>query len=190
MKKICCGLVACVLASVPIAASAADATPPPPPMVTKAPTAPLSVPAANMDWSGFYLGINGGVLDVGSSGAVVGGTLGYNFQTGAAVLGIEGDLDAVFPNGAGDTGALGTIRGRAGYTFGGFMPYITAGYAQGTAAASGSGLAIGGGAEFRLTPTMTFKAEYLRLDLDVPDNMVRAGLNWRFSPGAPIVARF
>ncbi len=189
MKKVSCGLVACVLVSAPIAASAADATPPPP-MVTKAPTAPFGVPVANTDWSGFYLGINGGLLDINTNGVVVGGTLGYNFQTGAAVLGIEGDLDAVFPNGNGNTGALGTIRGRVGYTFGGFMPYITAGFAEGNDAASGSGLAIGGGAEFRLTPTMTFKAEYLRLDLDVPDNMVRAGLNWRFSPGAPIVARF
>jgi outer membrane immunogenic protein len=189
MKNVSCGLVACVLVSAPIAAGAADVTPPPP-MVTKAPAAALpTAVAANPDWSGFYLGINGGVLDVDAGGGVLGGTLGYNFQTGPVVLGVEGDLDAVFPNGGGDTSALGTIRGRLGYTFNWFMPYFTAGYAL--SGDMGSGLAIGGGAEFRLSPTISLKAEYIRLDLDdVPDNMVRLGLNWRFSPGAPVVARF
>ncbi len=188
MKNICCGLVACVLVSAPIAASAADATPPPP-MVTKAPAAALpTAAAANPDWSGFYLGVNGGVLDVDAGGGVLGGTLGYNFQTGPVLLGVEGDLDAVFPNDGGDTSTLGTIRGRLGYAFNWFMPYFTAGYAL--SGDMGSGLAIGGGAEFRLSPTVSLKAEYLRLELDVPDNMVRLGLNWRFSPGAPVVARF
>jgi outer membrane immunogenic protein len=189
MKNLCCGVVACVLVSAPIAASAADATLPAP-MVTKAPVAPLPAAVApSPDWSGFYLGINGGVLDVDAGGGVVGGTLGYNFQTGPVVLGVEGDLDALFPNGGGDTVGLGTIRGRLGYAFNWFMPYFTAGYAW-SGDDLGSGLAIGGGAEFRLGPTVSLKAEYIRLELDVPDNMVRLGLNWRFSTGAPVVARF
>src|SRR5580658_9533993 len=54
-------------------------------------------------WTGFYIGINGGGA-LGRSnwdtaggfnvdGGVVGGTIGYNYQIGRAVLGVEGDLD-------------------------------------------------------------------------------------------------
>ena len=66
--------------------------------------APLYAPIYN--WTGFYVGINGGGgwgrSDVSDpfasgrfnvSGGLVGGTLGYNYQMGQAVLGIEGDID-------------------------------------------------------------------------------------------------
>src|SRR2546430_6828076 len=54
-------------------------------------------------WTGFYLGINGGggwgrsqwdALDTFDlSGGVIGGTVGYNWQVGQAVIGAEGDID-------------------------------------------------------------------------------------------------
>ena len=58
------------------------------------------------NWTGFYVGINGGYgfgrsefngtlpsggFDVG--GGLVGGTVGYNWQTGPLVFGLEGDID-------------------------------------------------------------------------------------------------
>jgi outer membrane immunogenic protein len=72
------------------------------------PSLPARLPAAVYNWTGFYLGINGGfgtgnsnwsdgpVGTTGSfpiSGYLVGGTVGANYQIGANVFGIEGDGD-------------------------------------------------------------------------------------------------
>jgi outer membrane immunogenic protein len=69
---------------------------------------PPPLPAAVYNWTGFYLGINGGFGDGNSnwtdgavgetgrfpiSGYLVGGTVGAIYQIGAYVFGIEGDLD-------------------------------------------------------------------------------------------------
>src|SRR5438067_3600060 len=63
--------------------------------------APAYAPLYN--WSGFYLGINGGggwgrstwdrADTFNLSGGMVGGTAGYNWQMGQVVLGLEGDID-------------------------------------------------------------------------------------------------
>jgi outer membrane immunogenic protein len=50
------------------------------------------------NWSGFYLGVNGGGGwgDSASSGGfrgLVGGTVGFNYQVSQAVFGLEGDID-------------------------------------------------------------------------------------------------
>src|SRR4051794_26134928 len=63
--------------------------------------APAFMPVYN--WTGFYVGINGGGgwgssrwdstdrFDL--SGGMVGGTVGYNWQNGQWVFGLEGDMD-------------------------------------------------------------------------------------------------
>lgn len=89
--------------------AAAPVGPPAAPVYHKAPP-PL------FDWSGIYIGVNGGYGSAGASttdtitgntygangrypnsgnldGYVVGGTIGANYQTGRLVLGIEGDWD-------------------------------------------------------------------------------------------------
>ena len=108
--------------------------------------------------SGFYVGINGGygfgtsnwtqpgfrlrpAISI-SKGAVAGGTLGYNLQTGAWVWGIEGDIDYSWIQGTDTTtcGWLGcetqnnwlaTGRLRVGYAWDRWLPYITGGAAGG-----------------------------------------------------------
>jgi len=62
---------------------------------------PAAGPAYN--WSGFYLGVNGGggwgdshwqgIGRVDTSGGQAGGTAGYNWQFGQGVFGLEGDID-------------------------------------------------------------------------------------------------
>jgi outer membrane immunogenic protein len=159
--------------------------------------APAYAPAYN--WSGFYLGINGGggwgrsdwttTGGFNTSGGLVGGTIGYNYQINQAVLGVEGDIDWADINGSVTTAGcpaatatcttgdnwLSTVRGRLGYAADRFMPYVTGGAAFGDINASGPGLAgndttnvgwtLGGGIEFAIAGHWTAKAEYLYVDL-------------------------
>src|SRR5207245_1112150 len=83
------------------------------------------------------------------SGGVIGGTVGYNWQINQFVIGAEGDIDwsgirgstSVFcPTGCETRNAwLATVRGRLGYAFGRFLPYLTAGLAVGDIRASRPG---------------------------------------------------
>src|SRR6185437_9888119 len=70
------------------------------------PPAPVYTPV--FSWTGFYAGINGGYgwggntsfsapfpsSSFDTSGGLVGGTLGYNYQMNQLVFGVEGDIDA------------------------------------------------------------------------------------------------
>ena len=187
--------------------------------------APAKAPAysAPYNWTGFYLGINGGggwghssftaplaTSSFNTSGGQVGGTVGYNYQVGHAVFGLEGDLDWSNINGSGACGSrncetkndwFGTARGRIGYAFDRFMPYVTGGLAYGSVKNSATGLGsststkagwtIGGGLEAAISGPWTAKLEYLYADLgdasaptganaSFRTNLVRAGLNYRF----------
>jgi outer membrane immunogenic protein len=79
-----------------------------------APSLPPPLPAAVYNWTGVYLGINGGfgtgnsnwsdgiVGTTGSfpiSGYLIGGTAGFNYQIGEYVFGVEGDGDWTNLNG-------------------------------------------------------------------------------------------
>ena len=186
---------------------------------------PAYVPApAVYNWTGFYVGINGGggwgrsdfgpTLPTGTfdtSGGLVGGTIGYNWQTGPWVLGLEGDIDWSNIRGSSTCGGglscsvrndwLGTARGRVGYAFDRFLPYVTGGAAFGNIKTDVSGLAganttkagwtVGGGIEAAIAGPWTAKVEYLYVDLGrggsvlgsdarFNANIVRAGLNYRF----------
>lgn len=186
-----------ILASIAVvalggAAAAADLPPSPGPAPYY--KAPVYAPVYN--WSGFYLGINGGGGWGGSSwttpgsfdtsGGLVGGTIGYNYQINQAVVGVEADLDWADINGTITNGFcppgcktsdtwLSTVRGRLGYAADRFMPYITGGLAVGDINASVPGFAggsatnagwtAGGGIEFAVAGHWTVKGEYLYVDL-------------------------
>ena len=155
MKRVI--LASAALAALAGTAFAADLPPPAAPEYYKA---PVYAPAYN--WSGFYLGINGGggwgrsawttTGGFDTSGGLVGATVGYNYQINQAVLGVEGDIDWADINGSTSTGCpttscktsdswLSTVRGRLGYAGDRFMPYVTGGLALGDIKASGPGLA-------------------------------------------------
>jgi outer membrane immunogenic protein len=125
--------------------------------------APPPAMAQTYNWTGFYLGVNGGAgwghsywdsnpVHVNTDGGMFGGTAGYNYQFGSMVAGLEGDLDWAHlrGNNAGIGCPLGcstrndwlsTVRGRVGYAFGWAMPYVTGGLAVGDIRASSSGFA-------------------------------------------------
>lgn len=189
MKRLLFGLV---LASfVSGAAVAADMRAP----VYKAPPAPL--PPVNI-WSGFYIGAMGGYasqesttvngVDLSLDGGFAGGTIGYNWQTGQFVFGLE--ADAAWTDIKESAAALGvavdarvrtwgTVRGRIGMAFDTVLLYATGGYAWAdnriniavpalAIAASDSnfhhGWTVGAGLEWMFAPKWSFKAEYLYRD--------------------------
>src|ERR1700761_5552180 len=110
MKSISKFLAGAALLSSFLAANAADMSVP-----VKAPVAPA---VQIYDWTGFYLGINGGYgwgsqdplavltnrFDRSSfsmSGGLFGGTAGAQIQKGHVVLGVEGDIDWANLSGSG-----------------------------------------------------------------------------------------
>jgi outer membrane immunogenic protein len=157
--------------------------------------APYVTPVYN--WTGPYIGISGGggwgrsdfaaPLSSGgfnTTGGLVGGTIGYNYQMGQVVLGVEGDGSWSNIRGTTLCGGvscgtrndwLATARGRLGYAVDRFMPYVTAGAAFGDiktslagfsdATTTKAGWTAGGGIEAAIAGPWTAKVEYLYVDL-------------------------
>jgi outer membrane immunogenic protein len=154
--------------------------------------APVYAPPV-YSWTGFYVGINGGgawgrsnwdgiPATFDTSGGLVGGTVGYNWQFGQFVLGAEADAAWANLKGTGcaglcstETNFLATARGRFGVAIDRFMPYITGGLAMGNIKAAFPvfptvdetrlGWTVGAGAEYAVAPNWSVKAEYLYVDL-------------------------
>jgi outer membrane immunogenic protein len=171
-----------------------------------APREPVAykAPPPVFSWTGFYLGINGGygfgqsswsnplfapTGNFNTSGFLIGGTLGANYQMGSFVIGLEGDGDWNDANGTTSIGGgagcvtgcttqsdwLATIRGRAGYAFDRVLVYGTGGAAFGEvqgafgalpfASGTQTGWTAGAGVEWAFLPNWTAKVEYLFVDL-------------------------
>ena len=166
MKKLLMATVA--LSTLAAAAQAADL-----PYRHAAP-APAFVAVPVFTWTGFYVGVNAGYafssddtirttgnqtitagnvangfrpasIKNGPEGFIGGGQIGYNYQIGSLVLGVEADIQYTdlakttdFRSGRGDpasfrstTDYLGTVRGRVGYAWDRWMVYATGGLAYG-----------------------------------------------------------
>jgi outer membrane immunogenic protein len=179
MKKLL--LASAALFALAAPASAADLAARP---YTKAP-APV---AAVYNWTGFYLGVVGGGAweDANSprtQGGFVGGTAGYNWQSGNVVFGLEADAAWADVNASATAlgitlsnkiDALGTVRGRIGWAVNNVLFYGTGGYAwiDNKFTASGFGLSfsdtkfrsgwtVGAGVEAFIAPQWSVKGEYL-----------------------------
>jgi outer membrane immunogenic protein len=166
------------------------------------PTAFSPVPLYN--WTGLYVGVNGGGGfgnptwasgpdslrgNYSTSSGLIGGTLGYNYQThlGSLVLGEEIDLDAarfhatITPpycvQGCEFRSTwVGSARIRLGWAFDQFLPYVTAGLSGanlttdipglpfGTQSKINLSYAVGAGLEVVLADRWSAKLEYLYMD--------------------------
>lgn len=190
-KLILAGLAVAAFLAAPFAAQAADLGPGP------AYKAPAYVAPSYGNWGGWYVGINAGYgfgksdwtgpvpASLSPKGFLAGGTLGYNFQTGSWVWGLEGDFDysAMKDDSACAAGTctlknnwLATARGRIGYGgWSSFMPYITGGAAfaglkasttvGGESSSTRIGWTLGAGVEYALWSSWSVKAEYLYASL-------------------------
>jgi outer membrane immunogenic protein len=173
------------------------------PVYTKAPPAPV----AAFDWTGFYIGANigygwanGDATTDGVSGSETlngvlgGGQIGYNWQAGNWVFGIEADGQGTDQKASLSASALGltvtendsipwfvTVRGRIGYAIAPmYMIYATGGGAwmdfksnigvtglvtgAATTETTHGGWAAGAGIEGALSRNWSWKAEYLHVD--------------------------
>jgi outer membrane immunogenic protein len=183
------------LASVGVALAADLPQPAPPP--PQAPAVYIPTPAPVYNWGGIYIGVNGGYgfgssawtgggLSTGSfntSGFLVGGTLGFNYQVGAFVLGAETDIDYTGINGSTNLSGtifktsndwLGTTRARIGVAADRVLFYGTGGVAYGNVQANVNGVTSsstqigwtgGAGVEAAFADNWTARIEYLYVDL-------------------------
>jgi len=159
MKKFLLGAIGLVALGIAAPASAADLAARP---YTKAPPPMM---AAIYDWSGFYIGLNGGggwsrkcwdvsnILGVAvipnlregchdASGGMVGGQIGYRWQSGAWVFGLEAQGDwanlrgsnaSLLANGLvtnrSKIDGLGLFTGQVGYAWSNVLWYLKGGAA-------------------------------------------------------------
>jgi outer membrane immunogenic protein len=195
MKKVSIALISAAAISFASLAQAADL-----PYRDGAPAAYDSPPS--FTWTGFYAGLNVGAglgsfvgngqyyFGANPSGGMFGGTAGYNFQSGALLVGVEGDYDwshfasnATTAPGVISSGSIqniATVRGRLGYVMDRLVIFGTAGYAGADVAGTlnniparavanqsfwSNGFALGLGAEYAVMPHITVKAEYLYASL-------------------------
>ena len=203
MKKFWLAAVGLAALGIAAPASAADLAARP---YTKAPP-PVVAPI--YDWSGFYIGANGGggfgqkCWDVtnfrgpvapfregchDTTGGVIGGQIGYRWQSASWVFGLEAQGDwadlkgsnvsLFIPNWTNNSKiqAFGLFTGQVGYTWNNVLGYVKGGAAvtddkyRGTVTATGTrfdsasetrwGGVIGTGLEFGFTPNWSFAIEY------------------------------
>jgi outer membrane immunogenic protein len=190
------------LAAIALVASAGAATAADMPQAVPYTRAPVVVdPGVN--WTGFYIGAMGGYgwsdqvrASIGGitasassndlKGGFGGGTIGYNWQTGQAVFGIEADAawsdikyseTALGVTLADKMQGIGSVTGRVGFAANAALFYVKGGYAwadnQISATGFGatfsesrlhSGWTIGGGLEYLFTPNWSGKIEYMYAD--------------------------
>jgi outer membrane immunogenic protein len=211
------GMLACIAAGLG-AANAADLSQP----VYQAPV--YKAPVILSDWAGFYLGVHGGYgwsegsylppeefdPTVKQKGGVFGGHVGYNWQFGSAVVGVEGDFDGADIKGTDPifgatfkTNELASIRARLGYTLTpDWLVYGTGGAGWANTNVSDAfaatdigrwGWVAGGGVEYKFYQHWIARAEYLHYGVEDTVNtnefgpvtvksvdVVRGGLSYKF----------
>ncbi len=224
MKKCVFSLLAGV-AGVALAAATASAADLP---AREAPPAPIIAAAPIFTWTGFYGGVNAGwgwrsdddesvvlggavpgtlFFENGDDGGFVGGAqIGYNYQIGSFVVGLEADIQwadtdsgenvrfvpagvpgtfipGEFDNNLSDW--FGTVRARVGVAFDRVLIYGTGGLAY---TDDNTGWALGGGVEWALpvnwfgSSAVTFGVEGLWLSFDDDDD--GDGFVGTFTPAA------
>ena len=210
MKKFLLGIAGVIALAAP--ASAAD-------LAARPYAQPPAMIATVYDWSGFYVGANGGwasshkcwdnitaagvfVVAEGchnATGGVVGGQIGYRWQTGAWVFGVEGQGDwanlrgrsisTAFPTNTNETriNAFGLMTGQVGFAANNVLLYVKGGaavvgddyrifqtttnlVATNTVSDIRWGGTVGAGIEYGFTPNWSAGVEYNHLFMGSRNN--------------------
>ncbi len=196
MKKTLAGCAAAALLLTLSAANAADLARPVPPPVYKAPAMVQPV----FSWTGLYLGVEGGYgwasedytdnffgpVSHSPQGGIFGGVLGYRYQIGQLVLGVEGtgawaDINDNVSNGVfSDTlkaRSIYTATGQAGVAFNQALLYAKGGWAGASIrndlsgpgliagdSQSPSGWTVGAGIDYAVWQNVVLGIEYDHMD--------------------------
>jgi len=152
----------------------------------------------------------------GNDGRFMGGVqAGYDYQFAPNwVMGLEANYSFLDTGSSFANRGLGSVTGRLGYTWGPTMLYAKGGYAWADSRFSNGfggnggrdGYTVGGGLEYMFTQNWSGKIEYQYYDfghVNVFDgtgafvgnihndqHTIKAGLNYRFNWGGPVVARY
>jgi outer membrane immunogenic protein len=184
MRKILCAVM--IAAAAMGAAQAADI-----PVLEATPPA-RAVYVPTYVWSGVYLGGYGGgrwariddatgASAASVSGWAAGGVVGFNFQVGDFVYGLDGDFGVGNSSGGnlgaggviqdGDIRASGHLRARAGWTADRFMLFVAGGGTMANPFVTRVGLTpirnwvegwtVGTGVEYAVLPNLVLRTEYL-----------------------------
>ena len=190
-------------------------------------------PAPIFTWTGLYVGLQAGYawdrvsldntfaafpLTAKRDGFVGGGHIGYLYQTGPAVFGLEGDVEGTTIK---NSGLRASLRGRLGFAADRALFYVTGGGALANqnyslvspfapafstnASSTKIGWTLGGGVEYAFAPNWSARVEYRYSDfgkLNVAnfvspvnisrrENAVRMGVSYHFGGyAAPVVAKY
>lgn len=172
-----------------------------------------SAPIMTTNWAGIYAGLHAGYGTGKARTASISGFLsgvhgGFNIQTGQVVFGLEGDVNysGVDYHGFADSFRqrwTGSLRGRVGYAYDRFLPFLTGGvgFTSGIMKSGGLksenthvGLVVGAGVEAMLTDKFSVTGTYLyhrdgaktyvvlplSRNTNMSTNEFRIGFNYRF----------
>ena len=195
--------------------------------------APIITQAPIFTWTGLYVGLQAGYawdrvsldntfaafpLNAKRDGFVGGAHIGYLYQTGPAVFGLEGDVEGTTIK---NSGLRVSLRGRLGFAADRALFYVTGGGALANqnyslvspfapafstnASATKLGWTVGAGVEYAFAPNWSARVEYRYSDfgkLNVAnfvapanisrrENAVRVGVSYHFGGyAAPVVAKY
>jgi outer membrane immunogenic protein len=173
--------------------------------------APYVMPPPLPTWQGWYVGLHAGAawqdasnqfnaccgygttLDTDHTSFIGGAQVGYNWQNGTWVYGLEADISGLSGTGSGTASVFGfgyaaenkinwlsTFRGRMGYAPNNWLFYVTGGLAVGgvkntwtspfgfgtkSESKTRVGWTVGGGIEYLINPNWTVAFEGLYVDL-------------------------
>jgi outer membrane immunogenic protein len=218
MKKIFLGTVALMALAVP--ATAADLAARPytkaPPPAAYAPIYNWTGFYIGGHVGGAFGSSNNLFNSSSDDGRFLGGVqAGYDYQFAPNwVMGLEANYSFLDTSSSFANRGLGSVTGRLGYTWGPAMLYAKGGYAwadsrfsNGFGGSGGrDGYTVGGGLEYMFTQNWSGKIEYQYYDfghVNVFDgtgafvgnihndqHTIKAGLNYRFNWGGPVVAKY
>jgi outer membrane immunogenic protein len=188
--------------------------------------APYVMPPPLPTWQGWYVGLHAGAawqdatashtyfnVDHSHTSFIGGGQVGYNWQNGTWVYGLEADIsglsgssDSFVASSYGSFSAsskinwLSTFRGRMGYAPNNWMFYVTGGLAVGgvknsltgpfgfvkSESKTRVGWTVGGGIEYLVNPNWTVAFEGLYVDLGDSSTFVFGPKTTKFDNTAAI----
>ena len=194
--------------------------------------APYAVQAPIFTWTGLYAGLQAGYawdrvsvdntfaavpLNISRDGFVGGAHVGYLYQTGPAVFGLEGDVEGTTIK---NSGLRASLRGRLGFAMDRTLFYVTGGGALANqnytmfspftgfntnTSATKLGWTVGAGVEYAFAPNWSARVEYRYSDfgkvavndfvapanVSRRENAVRVGVSYHFGGYAgPVVAKY